>query len=253
MMTSLDDRIEPTEFKEPEMAIESENHMENTGPTIATALELVDVVYKYPKTDRLILDHMNHSFEDRRFHAVVGPSGAGKTTLLSLLAGLTYPDEGEVLYNGVSLKGMNRYDYRSHHIGVIFQSFNLLPQLTVGENIALSLEASDSKMSKPEISRRISELLDEVRLPIGYANEKILHISGGEQQRVAIARALSYSPDVLLADEPTGNLDPSTQSDIIGILRSLVENEEKTVIVVTHSNEVAASADSILTLSRTTA
>lgn len=213
-------------------------------------LELRNVTYKYPGTERLILDGFTHGFTRNRLHAIIGPSGSGKTTLLSLLSGLTLPTTGDMLYNGRNLRNMNRYDYRSQRIGVVFQSFNLLPALTVAENIRLSIDASCEPGTRREKNERIEQLLDTVKLPREYAGERILHLSGGEQQRVAIARALSYEPEVILADEPTGNLDPATQNDIIGILSDIAHKKHRTVIIVTHNPEVAAAADTILTIKR---
>ena len=126
-------------------------------------------------------------------HAITGPSGAGKTTLLSLISGLANPTEGMVLVDGTDLSERDRYRFRSHDIGVIFQSFNLLPNLTVAVNIILSMDASGKSFDKPK-KAIVEELLKQVHLPKEYANERILHLSGGEQQRVAIARALSYGP-----------------------------------------------------------
>ncbi|WP_314686112.1 ATP-binding cassette domain-containing protein, partial [uncultured Bifidobacterium sp.] len=182
-----------------------------------------------------------------RVHAITGPSGAGKTTMLSLISGLATPTEGKVLYRGHDLAKQDRYSYRSHDIGVIFQSFNLLPSLTVSENIILSMDASGKKFDRPKKEIAL-DLLDQVHLPAEYANERILHLSGGEQQRVAIARAFSYDPSIIIADEPTGNLDMATQEDIMGIFNSLAHDEDRCVIIVTHSPEVAKASDDVFQL-----
>ena len=178
---------------------------------------------------------------------LIGPNGAGKTTLLSLISGLANPTEGMVLVDGTDLSERDRYRFRSHDIGVIFQSFNLLPNLTVAENIILSMDASGKSFDKPK-KAIVEELLKQVHLPKEYANERILHLSGGEQQRVAIARALSYGPSIIVADEPTGNLDPATQDDIMGIFRMLAHDEHRCVIIVTHSPEVAKMSDEVFEL-----
>ncbi|KAB8288931.1 ABC transporter [Bifidobacterium ramosum] len=216
-----------------------------TEPT--PILELDNVSYSYTKGGKKVLKNISHTFRTGEVYSITGPSGAGKTTMLSLISGLTSPTEGKVVYNGKDLAKQDRYDYRSHDIGVIFQSFNLLPQLTVAENIILSMDASGKTFDKPKKDIAV-KLLEQVHLPAEYANERILHLSGGEQQRVAIARALSYDPKVVVADEPTGNLDMATQDDIMSIFRALAHDEDRCVIIVTHSPEVAAASDEVFEL-----
>ena len=210
-------------------------------------LALDHVTYSYTKGGKKVVDDLSRGFRPGRLVAITGPSGAGKTTVLSLLSGLTLPTAGRVLYDGRDLSTLNRYRFRSHDIGVIFQSFNLLPALTVEENIVLSMEASGMRFGRPK-REIVLELLHKVRLPEEYAKERILHLSGGEQQRVAIARALSYGPRVVLADEPTGNLDMATQDDIMAIFRALAHDEGKCVIIVTHSPAVAEQSDEVFQL-----
>jgi putative ABC transport system ATP-binding protein len=207
-----------------------------------TILELQNVAYSYKPKGRRVLNALNRTFEKGKVYAVTGKSGSGKTTLLSLLSGLTNPSVGKVIYNGQDIKGVDRYAYRSKNVGVIFQSYNLLPQLTASENIALSIDASNKKFAQPK-SELIEELLEKVDLDFDTASKKILHLSGGEQQRVAIARALSFDPDILLADEPTGNLDSATQDDIVNIFQKSAHEDGKCVIIVTHSKEVANQCD----------
>lgn len=213
------------------------------------ALELEHVSYSYTKGGKRVLIDKNYVFHAGRVIAITGPSGAGKTTLLSLLSGLTTPTKGRVLHNGEDLAKADRYRFRSHDIGVIFQSFNLLPALTVAENIMLSMDASGKAFDRPK-KEIAAELIAKVRLQPEYLNERILHLSGGEQQRVAIARALSYDPAVILADEPTGNLDLATQDDIMAIFKALAHDEGKSVIIVTHSPEVAAASDEVYQLAK---
>jgi putative ABC transport system ATP-binding protein len=214
---------------------------------VTPILELRDVGYTYSKGGKHVLRNVTHTFNSGKVYAITGPSGAGKTTLLSLISGLASPSEGQVIYEGKDLAKQDRYKYRSHDIGVIFQSFNLLPSLTVSENIILSMDASGKHFdsSKKEVAL---DLLDRVHLPDEYANERILHLSGGEQQRVAIARAFSYDPKIIVADEPTGNLDLATQDDIMGIFRSLAHEQQCCVIIVTHSPEIAKASDEIFEL-----
>ncbi|MFT9110910.1 MAG: ABC transporter ATP-binding protein [Bifidobacterium psychraerophilum] len=216
-------------------------------PQQPVTLELKQVSYAYTKGGKKVLHDISYAFRSGAVYAITGPSGAGKTTLLSLISGLASPTDGQVLYQGKDLAKQNRYDFRSHDIGVIFQSFNLLPALTVSENIVLSMDASGKTFDAPK-KKIAEELLSEVHLPAEYANERILHLSGGEQQRVAIARALSYDPEVIVADEPTGNLDLSTQNDIMDIFRNLAHDHNKCVIIVTHSPEVAQRSDEVFQL-----
>lgn len=149
-------------------------------------LQLDNVSYAYTKGGKRVLKNISHDFQAGKVHAITGPSGAGKTTLLSLISGLANPTEGMVLVDGTDLSERDRYRFRSHDIGVIFQSFNLLSNLTVAENIILSMDASGKSFDKPK-KAIVEELLKQVHLPKEYANERILHLSGGEQQRVAIA------------------------------------------------------------------
>jgi putative ABC transport system ATP-binding protein len=207
-------------------------------------LELHGVSYSYDGQTK-VLDNLNWSFEPGVLYGIVGRSGAGKTTLLSLLAGLATPTDGVIAYDGRDLAKTDRYRYRSHDVGVIFQSFNLLPHLTAAENVELSLRASGKKY--PKKRDRAIEMLNKVGLDEAMANRRVLKLSGGEQQRVAIARALSYDPQVILADEPTGNLDLTTQEDIVDALGRFAD-EGKCVIVVTHSPEVAECADKVFEL-----
>ncbi|NEG54312.1 ABC transporter ATP-binding protein [Bifidobacterium platyrrhinorum] len=217
------------------------------GAAPRAVLAMDHVSYSYTKGGKKVVDDLSHDFHAGRVISIVGPSGAGKTTVLSLLSGLTTPTGGRILYNGGDLAKADRYRFRSHDIGVIFQSFNLLPALTVEENITLSMEASGKTFDRPKHDL-VVELLAKVRLPAEYANERILHLSGGEQQRVAIARALGYDPDVILADEPTGNLDMATQDDIMAIFRTLAHEEGRCVIIVTHSPAVADQSDEVFQL-----
>ncbi|MBQ1282491.1 MAG: ATP-binding cassette domain-containing protein, partial [Bifidobacteriaceae bacterium] len=184
-----------------------------------------------------------HDFYEGKVSVIMGPSGSGKTTILALLAALTKPTEGKVLYDGNDLNSIDPYDYRSHNAGVVFQSFNLLYDRTVLENIILSMEVAGIKASKQEKRDLAVNSLKMAGLNNSYADRLPLSLSGGEQQRVAIARTLAYSPRVILADEPTGALDPDTQKSIMNVLCSLAHEKGKCVIIVTHSKEVAAATD----------
>lgn len=229
------------------MAQPSSAPSSNTSPTATPILALDDVSYTYTKGGPDVISHISHDFAAGQVTSIVGPSGAGKTTLLSLISGLTTPTGGAVLFEGCDLASIDRYRYRSRDIGVIFQSYNLLPGLTVLENIMLTMDASGKRFDRPK--REIAlDLLKQVHLPERYADERILHLSGGEQQRVAIARALSDDPRVIIADEPTGNLDPATQDDIMRIFLDLAHQQGRCVIIVTHSPQIAKMSDAVLRL-----
>ena len=180
-------------------------------------------------------------------YAIVGKSGTGKTTLLSVLSGLAAPTSGNVYYKGQDVEKMNKYDFRSKYVGVVFQSFNLLTKFTAFENVSLSMDIANFNVNDKK--QYVYDLLESVGLDSEQANSRILKLSGGQQQRVAIARALSYQPEVILADEPTGNLDGETEAEIIKILRDLA-NQGKCVIIVTHTPAVAKAADHIYDLSK---
>lgn len=209
-------------------------------------LELNHISYSYERKGPVVLQDISYSFEKGKLYAITGRSGAGKSTLLSLISGLALPTEGKILLKGQDITSLNRYEYRSHDIGVIFQSFNLLPKLTTLENVLLSMDISGCKYEDKKA--HVMELLKKVGIGETEANRRILKLSGGQQQRVAIARALSYGPGILVADEPTGNLDPETQEEIMKIFLNLAHKEDCCVIIVTHSREVAKAADQVYRL-----
>lgn len=211
-------------------------------------LQLDGVSYSYDGGKTKVLNQVSFTFEKGKVYAVMGKSGAGKTTLLSLLSGLASPTSGKILFDGRDIKKMDKYKFRSRDVGVIFQSFNLLPHLTAVENVELSIDVSGKKLKDKR--EQAFALLGRVDIDLPTAKRRILKLSGGEQQRVAIARALAYDPDIILADEPTGNLDMGTQEEVIGILKSLAVGENKCIIIVTHSPTVAESADVVYELAR---
>ena len=211
-------------------------------------LELQNVGYSY-NSKELVLRHVNYRFEGGRIYAITGRSGAGKTTLLSLLSQLTKPTEGKILYNGLDVSEVDQYLYRSQYAGVIFQSFNLLMHLTAVENVMLSMDIAGVK--KENNRAYAMKLLEKVGLSNEESQRRILKLSGGQQQRVAIARAVSYDPAILLADEPTGNLDEDTQDEIMEIFKGLAYEEQKCIILVTHSPVVASLADEVYALTDT--
>ena len=201
-------------------------------------LSLQNISFSYDKTP--VLKDISYEFEKGKMYCIIGKSGAGKTTLLSLLSGLATPTTGEIIYDGKSIAKIDKYTFRSKFIGVVFQSFNLITKYTALENVILSMDVSGARIKDKK--QRALELLDSVGLDEDEANRRVLKLSGGQQQRVAIARALSYNPDIILADEPTGNLDRDTQKEIMDIFRELT-NQGKCVILVSHSPDVAEMCD----------
>ena len=201
-------------------------------------LSLQNISFSYDKTP--VLKDISYEFEKGKMYCIIGKSGAGKTTLLSLLSGLAAPTSGDIVYDGKSISKIDKYTFRSKYIGVVFQSFNLITKYTAVENVVLSMDVANYK-TKSKRARAL-QLLESVGLDEDEANRRVLKLSGGQQQRVAIARALSYDPDIILADEPTGNLDRDTQKEIMDIFRELVD-QGKCVILVSHSPDVAEMCD----------
>jgi len=206
-------------------------------------LTLKNVSYKYEGSKKMVLKNIDAAFEAGKVYTIVGKSGSGKSTLLSLISGLDVVTEGEILCGEIDLKKVNRDNYRARSIGVIFQSFNLLTNATAVQNIVLSMNISES----PEKDKKAYayNLLERMGIDQETADRKILKLSGGEQQRVGIARALAHNPQILIADEPTGNLDVETEKDILAIFTALAHEENRCVIIVTHSRRVTSIADVI--------
>lgn len=198
-------------------------------------MELKNVVYAY-ENKKKVLKGINLSVEEGKMYAILGPSGCGKTTLLSLMGGLDSPTNGQILYDGQDIEKMGLSVHRKNNIAFIFQSYNLIDYLTPKENVALT-----SKLPPLPILERVG-LTDE------ESKRNVLKLSGGQQQRVAIARALASDAKVILADEPTGNLDEDTAADVTAILKECAHQMNKCVVIVTHSNELAKQADVIFRL-----
>ncbi len=211
-------------------------------------LENVGYHYKDAMKDDFVLKNINYTFELGKIYAIKGKSGSGKTTLLSLISGLETKYEGVIYYNKQDLKKLDLDKYRNNSIGIVFQSYNLLPHLTALENILLSMDISGMKgKNKKEMALK---LMKDVGLDESFQNRRVLKLSGGEQQRIAIARSLSYNPQIILADEPTGNLDKETEDEILKIFKDLAHQENKCVILVTHSKNVCDHVDVVYELSK---
>jgi len=206
-----------------------------------STLALQNVTYKYEGGSKNIFKDVNMDFEKGKVYTIVGKSGAGKSTLLNLLAGLDTATEGSVTYENKSLADMNLNRYRAKNAGIIFQGLNLLTNATAIDNIVLSMNISG--VSGVNKKAKAYELLEKVGISKDKATRKILKLSGGEQQRVAIARALAHDPELIVADEPTGNLDKQTEDSILKIFSRLAHDEGKCVIIVTHSKKVTNIAD----------
>ena len=204
-------------------------------------LTLEHVTYMYKNSTTPAVSDASFTFEQGKLYAVVGPSGSGKSTLLSMMAGLDLPTEGEVLYDGTSLREMDLDRYRREDISMIFQAFQLFPLLTVMENVCYPMELSGVALH--DAKERAAQYLAKVGITEEQMKRVPANLSGGEQQRVAIARSLASGARTFLADEPTGNLDVANTENIMELLCGLARDDGYCVIVVTHDMEVAQKAD----------
>ena len=200
-------------------------------------IKTCNIKYSYDG-NRTVLKNISTEFKLGKIYAILGPSGCGKTTLLSILGGLDSPSDGQVLFQGEDIEKKGLAWHRKNNVAFIFQSYNLIDYMTPVENVALT-----SKLLPLSILKRVGLTEEECR-------RNVLKLSGGQQQRVAIARALASDAKVILADEPTGNLDEDTASEITNILKECAHQMNKCVIIVTHSNELAKQADVIMRLKR---
>ena len=190
--------------------------------------------------DEPVLDHINLYINDKEFLTLLGPSGCGKTTTLRIIGGFATPTSGDVLFDGVRINDVPPYQ---RQINTVFQKYALFPHLNVYENIAFGLRMQ--KLPEAEIKERVMEMLETVSLK-GFEHRRPEALSGGQQQRVAIARALVSKPAIVLADEPTGNLDSKTSSDVLGLLKVTSQKFHQTLVMITHNNEIAQLADRII-------
>lgn len=187
-----------------------------------------------------ILDNINLYINNKEFLTLLGPSGCGKTTMLRIIGGFLSPTSGDVLFNGQRINDVPAYKRK---INTVFQRYALFPHLDVYDNIAFGLRIA--KVPESEIDDRVTEMLEIVSLK-GFENRRVTSLSGGQQQRVAIARALVTKPAIVLADEPTGNLDSKTSTDVLGLLKRTSNEFNQTIVMITHNNEIAQLADRIV-------
>ena len=218
----------------------SQIHAAALRPPPLMAAHEASKIYLMGQTEVAALDNVSMGVQEGEFVAIQGTSGSGKSTLLNLLGGLDRPTSGEILFDGKSLAPFNKKEmarYRRHSVGMIFQNFNLITTMTAVENIRLALAFGG--LRGRERDERAAELLARVGLE-GRLDHRPSELSGGEQQRVSIARALANRPRVLLADEPTGNLDSTRAHELLELLRGMVDRDRLTIIMVTHDQELAA-------------
>ncbi|MBY0755242.1 ABC transporter ATP-binding protein [Clostridium sardiniense] len=209
-------------------------------------LELKNVSYWYDNDNKIIED-LSVNFENGKFYTVIGPSGSGKTTFLSLISGLDKNKGGEILYKDKSIKKIGLTKYRNRYVSIIFQGYNLLTYMTALQNVISAISIKGLKVDNKKA--RALDMLKKVGLTEEQADQKVLTLSGGQQQRVAIARTLVSETGIIIADEPTGNLDKKTSNDIIKLFRDIVKEENKCLIMVTHNNDIAKSSDETYKLS----
>lgn len=214
-----------------------------------TLLEAKNISYYYQDGDqrRFILKKVSVSFEKGKLYSILGKSGSGKTTFLSLISALDTPKEGQILYNDQDIFRIGHEKFRRNEISIVFQSYNLIPYLSAVENVLVPMAITENDLPK-EKKQVAYNLLNYIGITKDKAYRMVNQLSGGEQQRVAIARALSMNGDIILADEPTGNLDEELEEEIVGIFKELAHTHQKCVILVTHSSEVAQQADEVLQL-----
>ena len=211
---------------------------------MGTILKLEDLCYSYIDGgyERQILKNLSFEFEEKKFYTILGPSGSGKTTLLSIIAGLDFAKSGHVYFRDKEITKSNVGKYRRNDISIVFQQYNLISYLTAVENVMLAMSETDNELPKDKKNVAYN-LLERFGIVRSKADRMVGQLSGGEQQRVSIARSLASNVDLIFADEPTGNLDTATEIEIINIFKELAEDYGKTIIVVTHSNQVAEMYD----------
>lgn len=219
---------------------------------MSALLKFQDVSYWYSRDQKKveILKKINIDFEKGTFYTITGPSGAGKSTFLALAGALDSPKEGSILYDGKDLKKIGYSKFRNQYVSIVFQSYNLLPYMTALQNVVAAMEIT--KSSKKPYKQFALKTLEQMGISQDQAKQKVLTLSGGQQQRVSIARALCCESQLIVADEPTGNLDEQTSKEIVRIFQDLAHQEGKCVIMVTHDLTIASIADVNIHLSNGT-
>ncbi|HEL6793218.1 TPA: ABC transporter ATP-binding protein [Listeria monocytogenes] len=209
-------------------------------------LTFENISYWYKTKEESILSDINYDFEAGVFYTVVGSSGSGKTTFLSLAGGLDTQKEGDIFYKGSSLKSIGLQQFRNKYVSIVFQSYNLLTYMTALQNVTTAMEITH--VNQPDKKAFALSMLEKVGITEDMARQKVLTLSGGQQQRVSIARALCCETELIVADEPTGNLDERTSKEVVTLFQDLAHKEGKCVIMVTHDPEIAKVSDVKLTL-----
>lgn len=213
------------------------------------SVEKLSYFYQDGETIRHILKDINIDFEKGKFYTILGESGSGKTTFLSLISALEEQKQGKIKYENIDIRQIGLDNYRRNKVGIIFQSYNLIPYMTAIENIMVAMSITDNDVPKDK-ELVASNLLKYVGIDSTKASRTVNKLSGGEQQRVAIARALSTDVDLILADEPTGNLDEQMSDEIVKLFASLAHTHNKCIIMVTHSKDIASCSDIVLRLEK---
>ncbi len=208
-----------------------------------STLKVEDLAYSYKNAagEQQVLKKINAEFKSGKMYAIIGESGSGKTTLLSLLSALDKLQDGDISYDGKSLREIGAAEFRLKYVNIVFQSYNLIKYMTGRENVQIAIDFDNSKADP-------NEYLKQVGLTEEEGSRLVGKLSGGQQQRVAIARALASNAPIIVADEPTGNLDEDTEEKIIDLFKDLAHKQKKIVIIVTHSKQVASHADQVLRL-----
>ena len=221
----------------------------DVGGIVMSILKVKNVSYSYQDGNRIrdILNNVSYEFETGKFYTILGVSGSGKTTFLSLISGLDTPLNGGIFYKDEDIEKIGLENYRRNDIGIVFQNYNLIPYLNGVQNVLVAMGISDN-VNKATMKEDAYKFLEKVGIDKETAERKVNKLSGGEQQRVAIARALSTNVSILMADEPTGNLDKETGQTIVDIFKKLAHEDNKCIIVVTHSDAIAKQSDVILRL-----
>lgn len=208
-------------------------------------LEVENLSYWYQNRDDFLFENENLQFEKGKVYAILGQSGSGKTTFLSLLAGLDSPKEGKIKLNSKTIEKIGLTNFRKSKVSTIFQAYNLLPYMTARQNVQTALEISGKNSAK-----NIEGLFEEAGISKDLIDKPVSRLSGGQQQRVAIVRALATGNEIIIADEPTGNLDEKTTGEIVKIFKKIAHQNDKIMIIVTHEREVAAESDVVFELKK---